>query len=156
MSEPRKEKIHLEASSPASKPKPDVRPKIEEPPPGRLVSIEDSQLWAGAGLERELDDFYVGLLKFERQQAENEIVYRAENLRQSASAASADAFGQALARELRRRSDLFLRGIERYRHHSYRRAMPEMPPLWEEGTTRLLDYAPGGGAPVLVVPSLIN
>ena len=85
-----------------------------------------------------------------------ELANRAENLRQSASAASADAFGQALERELRRRSDLFLRGIERYRHHSYRRAMPEMPPLWEEGTTRLLDYAPGGGAPVLVVPSLIN
>jgi hypothetical protein len=81
MSEPRKEKIHLEASSPASKPKPDVRPKIEEPPPVRLVAIEDCQLWAVAGLERELDDFYVGLLNFERQQAENEIVYRAENLR---------------------------------------------------------------------------
>jgi polyhydroxyalkanoate synthase len=80
----------------------------------------------------------------------------AESLRQSLGAASADGFAPALERELRRRSDLFLKGVERYRRHPYRRAMPEMPPLWEEGTTRLLDYAPGGGAPVLVVPSLIN
>ena len=28
--------------------------------------------------------------------------------------------------------------------------------LWQEGTTRLLDYAPAGGMPVLAVPSLVN
>jgi hypothetical protein len=82
MSDARSEKIRLEdSSSPAPKAKHDSRPRIEEPPPVRLVAIEDCQLWAVAGLERELDDFYVGLLNFERQQAENEIVYRAENLR---------------------------------------------------------------------------
>jgi hypothetical protein len=73
--------IPLEAPSSAKKVKHDPRPKIEEPPPVRLMAVEDCQLWAAAGLERELDDFYVGLLNFERQQAENEIVYRAENLR---------------------------------------------------------------------------
>ncbi len=34
--------------------------------------------------------------------------------------------------------------------------MAEPPLLWQEGTTRLLDYRPRGGPPVLVVPSLIN
>ncbi|HEY1921910.1 MAG TPA: hypothetical protein VGG44_04020 [Tepidisphaeraceae bacterium] len=77
-----KRKIPHKASSTAgSKPARDRRAKIEEPPPVRLIAIEDCQLWAVAGLERELDDFYVGLLNFERQQAEDEIIYRAENLR---------------------------------------------------------------------------
>jgi hypothetical protein len=78
--------IRLEASPSEASPSAfdknqDRRPRIEEPPPVRLVAVEDCQLWAAAGLERELDDFYVGLLNFERQPAENEIVYRAENLR---------------------------------------------------------------------------
>ena len=47
----------------------DRRPKIEEPPPVRLISIDDCVLWAAAGLERQLDEFYVGLLKFEREES---------------------------------------------------------------------------------------
>ncbi len=74
---------------------------------------------------------------------------------QSLDGAAAE-FPAALERELRRRADLFLVGIERYRHHPYRRTVPEMPILWQEGTTRLLDYAPAGGVPLLAVPSLIN
>lgn len=69
---------------------------------------------------------------------------------------AAAEFPAALERELRRRADLFLTGIDRYRHHPYRRAVPDMPLLWQEGTTRLLDYAPAGGAPLLAVPSLVN
>lgn len=69
---------------------------------------------------------------------------------------AAAEFPAALERELRRRADLFLTGIERYRHHPYRRALSDMPLLWQEGSTRLLDYAPAGGAPLLVVPSLVN
>lgn len=80
MSEPAK-KIPLESPAEASERRDDRRPKIEEPPPVRLMAIEDCQLWAAAGLERELDEFYVGLLNFERQPADNEIIYRAENLR---------------------------------------------------------------------------
>ncbi len=42
-------------------------------------------LWAPAGLERQLDEFYVGLLKFEREEIPgddaSELVYRAENFR---------------------------------------------------------------------------
>jgi hypothetical protein len=81
MGEPSSEEIRLETSSPEFQSGEDRRPKIEEPPPVRLIAVEDCQLWAVAGLERELDEFYVGLLNFERESAETEIVYRAENLR---------------------------------------------------------------------------
>jgi polyhydroxyalkanoate synthase len=57
---------------------------------------------------------------------------------------------------LRHRVDLFLTGIERYRGHPYRRDVLEPPVVWTEGTTRLLDYGPSDGAPLLVIPSLIN
>jgi polyhydroxyalkanoate synthase subunit PhaC len=66
-----------------------------------------------------------------------------------------DEFAVALDRELRGRADVFLRGLEAYRRHPYERVLVEPPVVWREGTTRLLDYAPGG-VPVLVVPSLIN
>ena len=78
------------------------------------------------------------------------------SLAQDLAGASAEEFGGAVEAELRRRADLFLRGIERYRRHPYRRDLPEMPLLWQEGTTRILDYASAGGLPVLAVPSLIN
>jgi polyhydroxyalkanoate synthase len=54
------------------------------------------------------------------------------------------------------RGDAMLRGIERYRHHPYRRVAEARPVLWQDGTTRLVDYRPDGGVPVLAVPSLIN
>src|SRR5579862_3653767 len=62
----------------------------------------------------------------------------------------------ALDAELMRRADAFFEGLERYRHHPYRRDLPEPPVLWQEGTTRLLDYGPPDGLPVLVIPSLIT
>jgi len=55
-------------------------------------------------------------------------------------------------------------GLEAYRYHPYRRDLADPPVIWQEGSSRLLDYgalpesAPAGpGRPtVLVVPSLIN
>ena len=79
----------------------------------------------------------------------------ARALRESLGAA-ADKIDAALDRELRKRAGEFLAGIERYRHHPYRRDLPDPPVLWQEGTTRLLDYGPAGAPPLLVVPSLIN
>jgi polyhydroxyalkanoate synthase len=70
--------------------------------------------------------------------------------------AKSNSFAAALDAELTRRAALFLDGVERYRTHPYHRGLPEPPVLWQEGTTRLLDYRPRGGPPVLVVPSLIN
>jgi polyhydroxyalkanoate synthase subunit PhaC len=77
-------------------------------------------------------------------------------LRQSLKSVAPEAFAAALDAEILARGDAMLRGIERYRHHPYRRSDEEPPVLWHQGATRLLDYGPDGGAPVLVVPSLIN
>jgi polyhydroxyalkanoate synthase len=60
--------------------------------------------------------------------------------------------------------DAFLTGVERYRHHPYRRDLQEPPAVWTAGTTSLYDYghlggqvgAAGAPVPVLLVPSLIN
>jgi polyhydroxyalkanoate synthase subunit PhaC len=68
-----------------------------------------------------------------------------------------EAVGAALDRELHRRADLFLTGLEAYRRHPYRRRAWRVPVLWRGGAARLLDYGKGGAAPaVLIVPSLIN
>ena len=76
-------------------------------------------------------------------------------LEKSLAAVGVEALARAVERELRSRADLFLRGIERYRDHQYRREITDPPVLWQDGSTRLLDYG-GAGAPVLVVPSLVN
>ena len=85
-----------------------------------------------------------------------ELAAAAKALQQSLAAVAAEDLAAAVDVELRARGDGFLNGVERYRHHSYRRALADPPVLWREGSTRLLDYRPEGGAPVLVVPSLIN
>lgn len=72
------------------------------------------------------------------------------------ASARSDSFDAELDAELIGRAALFLDGVERYRQHPYRRDLPEPPVLWQDGTTRLLDYRPRGGPPVLVIPSLIN
>ena len=86
---------------------------------------------------------------------------RAAALAHDLAATAPEDFAAALDGEARRRLDRFLAGIEAYRRHPYRRTLAAPPVLWEEGTTRLLDYgatAPDAarGRPVLVVPSLIN
>ncbi|HYE01039.1 MAG TPA: alpha/beta fold hydrolase [Alphaproteobacteria bacterium] len=92
-----------------------------------------------------------------RSWATAELSQRAALLADAAAAIRPEDLAAAADRELRRRLDRFLTGIERYRHHPYRRSLPDMPAVWSEGTTRLLDYAPGTDAPaVLFVPSLVN
>jgi hypothetical protein len=59
----------------------DIRPRLPEPPPVRLVTVEDAHVVAGAGIERELDQFYVGLLRFERELDGEFPIYRSENFR---------------------------------------------------------------------------
>jgi polyhydroxyalkanoate synthase subunit PhaC len=73
------------------------------------------------------------------------------------------SFEQAIDEEARRRMGRFLDGVQAYRAHPYRRPVIDPPVCWKEGTTRLLDYGavpeaavPLGGAPILVVPSLVN
>ncbi|MGQ9365961.1 alpha/beta fold hydrolase [Azospirillum sp. A39] len=81
---------------------------------------------------------------------------KAEGLRPLLAAADPDGLRRALDREVRRRLDLVLTGLERYRHHPYRRSLADPPVVWTEGASRLLDYGPEGGAPALFVPSLVN
>jgi polyhydroxyalkanoate synthase len=81
---------------------------------------------------------------------------KARALRAELASADPELFRVALGRELRRRLDSFERGLHAYRHHPYRRAPSSHPVVWRDGTTRLIDFAPRGGVPVLVVPSLIN
>jgi polyhydroxyalkanoate synthase len=68
-----------------------------------------------------------------------------------------EAVSTQLDRELRRRAEGFVAGLEAYRRHQYRRAEPPVPVPWRQGAARLLDYgAHDGGPAVLIVPSLIN
>ena len=71
------------------------------------------------------------------------------------AAAEPEALAGAVAREAQQRFASFLDAIATYRRHPFRRPATTVPVLWQEGTTRLLDYG-GKGPPVLVVPSLIN
>ena len=57
----------------------DRRPRMREPLPVKLVTVDDATLSAAAGIERELDAFYVDLLGFER--VSGQLVYEAENYR---------------------------------------------------------------------------
>jgi hypothetical protein len=57
----------------------DGNPRMLEPPPVRLVTVQDARLPAGAGMEVMLDAFYVALLSFERDAHAEMPVYRAAN-----------------------------------------------------------------------------
>lgn len=73
--------MELESVQTPFAPQPDRRTRIPEPPPVRLLTIDDAHLPAAAGAEVRLDEFYVGLLAFERQLDSEFPVYRAENYR---------------------------------------------------------------------------
>lgn len=78
-----------------------------------------------------------------------------ETLQKELENANPEAFGASLRRELASRHAAFLKGVETYRSHPYRRTVAPPPALWESGSTRLYDYGTSG-SPVFVVPSLVN
>jgi hypothetical protein len=74
--------MELEESRINFKPVADKRPTMPEPPPVWLVAVEDVRAPAPAGCEVELDEFYGGLLRFEREGADlGHLIYKAENFR---------------------------------------------------------------------------
>src|SRR5262249_7928915 len=83
---------------------------------------------------------------------------RAQQLRRDLEGRDPDQFAQALLTESQRRLNGFLQGVLAYRAHEHHRESPDVPVIWQEGTTRLLDYSQSGasGKAVLVIPSLIN
>jgi polyhydroxyalkanoate synthase len=70
--------------------------------------------------------------------------------------ADPEALSHAVATEAERRLRELVDGVESYHRHGYHRRTTRVREAWRAGTTRLLDYRPRGGAPILVVPSLIN
>ena len=68
-----------------------------------------------------------------------------------------EALARALGVEAATRIGRFLAGIEGYRAHPYRRRLVDPPVLWQSGTTRVVAFGgEASGAPVLLVPSLVN
>jgi hypothetical protein len=57
----------------------DALPRMFEPPPVRLLTVNDAVLTAAAGLEGELDAFYVALLQLERDDGGEWPIYHAAN-----------------------------------------------------------------------------
>jgi len=76
-------RLELEPASTGFRgPPQDRRPHMPEPPPVRLTAIEDVIAIVPGFIERELDDFYVAFLQFERDRnSGNRLVYRADNFR---------------------------------------------------------------------------
>jgi hypothetical protein len=73
--------VELEPSRGNFQPVIDRRPLVPEPLPVRIVAVEDVELTAPSGMERELEEFYIGLLKFERDARQiDSLVLRAENV----------------------------------------------------------------------------
>jgi len=67
------------------------------------------------------------------------------------------AFLNSITRQSKERMETFVAGVKAYQAHAYRRELEAPAPVWQNGSARLIDYAPnGGGRPVLLVPSLIN
>jgi hypothetical protein len=71
--------MELEPATRTFQPQPDRRPRVPEPLPVRLVTIDDARVPAAAGLERQLDAFYVGVFGFAREPDDQRISYRADN-----------------------------------------------------------------------------
>ena len=65
-------------------------------------------------------------------------------------------FPGAVVAETLRQDAALIEGIAAYRRHGYQRTLVDPQPIWAEGGSRLLDYGPPNGYPVLFVPSLVN
>jgi len=72
--------IELEESS-GLMPAADLRRRMDEPPPVRLIAVEDVRLLTAHRSVDALDPFYVDLLEFVRDPNAEAVVYRAENFR---------------------------------------------------------------------------
>ncbi|MFC3674109.1 alpha/beta fold hydrolase [Ferrovibrio xuzhouensis] len=64
-------------------------------------------------------------------------------------------FSAALMRLAASRMVAMTGGMLRYRRHGWQRDLADPPPVWQEGSSRLLSYA-DDGIPLLLVPSLVN
>ena len=112
--------------------RPDRRPVMIEPPPVRLVAVDDVVLITAPGRERELDAFYVDLLRFERED-----VPRPER-REVEPILGAEAPKVPPARVVRPLPPLHQRGLQGpvYRAENVRLSFQVHEPLIERETLR--------------------
>jgi polyhydroxyalkanoate synthase subunit PhaC len=99
------------------------------------------------------------LNKLPRVLTSPKLLQRQRALQEAAASLPPEKLAAALQAEACHRFGKFISAIKNYRQHPARRMLPDMPVLWQLGTTRLLDYAPqlSPTAPqLLVIPSLIN
>ena len=74
-----------------------------------------------------------------------------------AVALGASEGGRARLDAVLREDRALIAGIAAYRRHPWRRELPDPPVAWQEGGSRLLDYAADPSGPAaLFVPSLVN
>jgi polyhydroxyalkanoate synthase len=84
---------------------------------------------------------------------------QARSLREKLQNVDAGAFAEALGQEIKSRIERFAEGVNRFSSAARPPAMPPLPEIWREGTTRLIHAAPKGGgnaSPVILIPSLVN
>ena len=68
-----------------------------------------------------------------------------------------EGFAARVERLSRERLSAFMKGVQVYLDHPYRRELEDPPVVWTKGSTRLLDYGDAERTrPVIVIPSLIN
>jgi polyhydroxyalkanoate synthase len=87
----------------------------------------------------------------------------AQSLLQKLLQSPPEQLASALSQHVSQRLSQLVKGVERYRTYPQFRDVSEPPALWQEGSTRVLDYGRCDGAkpargtkPVLVIPSLVN
>lgn len=80
---------------------------------------------------------------------------QAKSLREKIQKIDPEEFDAALGQEIQRRVSAFSDGVTRYQGAPRPEPMAPLPGVWSEGTTRLL-RAEADGAPVIVIPSLVN
>ncbi|MCP4395464.1 MAG: alpha/beta fold hydrolase [Alphaproteobacteria bacterium] len=67
------------------------------------------------------------------------------------------SFNAALGNEIGRRMDDFMKGVQKYRAHPYKRELKTPPAIWKKGAASLYQYGDNkDGHPIVVVPSLVN
>lgn len=80
----------------------------------------------------------------------------AQALQQQLAQLPPEILAHALSQQSHSALEELYHGVMRYQHTPHTRTVSERPIVWSKGSTRLLDYSNGAGAPVLCVPSLIN
>ena len=145
----------------SNRPTPSHRPKLPDPPEAPLPLRQGPRPLplhlAAATMAWTSSLAVLPLLRSGSIAWRGELKSAAQNLVGELAEVKPEEFAAAVSHEAERRLAAFLDGLATYRRHRYRRALPSVPTVWQEGTTHLLDYATGGQGPaVLVVPSLIN